>query len=88
MKLKVTVYALNDKGVSMGNKNYIYAVRDSATGKLITNLTNPGHKFWEKKGNCLNAIEAYNQATPRWRRHTYEGPLELVTFELVEVSNT
>ena len=68
------------------SKNYMYAVRDTGTGKLVTNLTNPGHKYWEKKGNCLNAIEAYYKS--RYRRHKYEGPLKLVTFELVEVTET
>lgn len=70
----------------MKTKTYMYAVRDAATGKLVTNLTNPGHKYWEKRGNCVNAIEAYNKS--RWRKHKYEGPLELVTFELVEVINS
>lgn len=68
----------------MAAKNYMYAVRDVATGKLVTNLTNPGHKYWEKKGNCLNAIEAYNKRS-RYCNRRHEGPLELVTFELVEV---
>jgi hypothetical protein len=69
-------------------KNYIYAVRDKATGKLVNDITNPGHKFWEKKGNCVKAIKAYNnRASYRYFRTNYEGSLELVTFELVEVKN-
>lgn len=68
----------------MKTKTYMYAVRDTATGKLVTNLTNPGHKYWEKKGNCLNAIEAYNKRS-RYCNRRHEGPLELVTFELVEI---
>lgn len=73
----------------MNNKMYIYAVRDKATGKLVTDITNPGHKFWEKKGNCLKAIETYNTRTSsRYFRSKYEGPLELVTFELCEVANS
>lgn len=71
----------------MATKNYMYAVRDAATGKLVANLTNPGHKYWEKKGYCLNAIEAYNKRS-RYCSHRYEGPLEVVTFELVEVVET
>lgn len=72
----------------MDNKNYIYAVRDVATGKLVTDITNPGHKFWEKKGSCLKAIDTYNcRVTYRYFRNNYEGPLELVTFALVEVQN-
>lgn len=73
----------------MSNKNYLYAVRDTATGKLVNDITNPGHKFWEKKGNCLKTIDEYSNKSTSWRyyRTKYEGPLELVTFELVEVTN-
>ena len=82
MKLKDIVFVMN-------NKNYLYAVRDASTGKLVKDITNPGHKFWEKKGNCQKAIDEYNaradRLIPRYFRTTYEGPLELVTFELVEV---
>lgn len=59
----------------------IYAVRDTETGKLVSDITNPGHKFWEVKGWARNAIEAYNKRTVKWTH----GQLELVTFELVEV---
>lgn len=71
----------------MKTKTYMYAVRDAATGKLVTNLTNPGHKYWEKKGYCLNAIKAYNKRS-RYCSRRYEGPLEIVTFELVEIVET
>lgn len=70
----------------MADKKYLYSVRDVATGKLVTNITNPGRRYWEKKGTCQKAIDAYNNSTPRWRRYNYDGPLELVTFELVEVN--
>jgi len=74
----------------MNNKNYLYAVRDASTGKLVRDITNPGHKFWEKRGNCQKAIDEYNDklsgnGSMRYFRTKYEGPLELVTFELVEV---
>ena len=55
----------------MKTKTYMYAVRDAATGKLVTNLTNPGHKYWEKKGYCLNAIKAYNKRS-RYCSRRYE----------------
>jgi hypothetical protein len=72
----------------MNNKIFLYAVRDATTGKLVTNITKPGHKFWEKKGNCLNAIKIYNyKASGPYGHKKYEGPLELVTFELKEVVN-
>lgn len=55
----------------------LYAVRNKDTGKLVTGLTNPSHKFWERKSDCENAV----------RRASYFCPdlFEMVTFELVEV---
>lgn len=66
------------------DKKFIYGARDTLTGKLVNDITNPGRKFWEIKGNCINAINSYNNRTSysgRWHKH---GPLELVVFELVE----
>lgn len=34
----------------------LYAVRDKNTGKFVNDITNPKHKFWEKKGSCESAI--------------------------------
>jgi hypothetical protein len=65
---------------------YLYAVRDINTGKLVKDITNPGHKFWEKKGNCQKAIDDYNNGNYYYRR-TPARNLELVTFELVEVNS-
>jgi hypothetical protein len=71
------------------NKQYLYAVRDVATGKLVTDITNPGHKFWEKRGSCQKAIDEYNnrasKGSMRYFRTIYDGPLELAIFELIEV---
>ncbi len=61
--------------------NKLYAVRDKETGKLVSDITNPGHKFWEVKGWAKRAVEDYNNRTVK-RKH---GQLELVCFELVEV---
>ena len=69
----------------MSNKIYLYAVRDLATGKLVNGITNPGRKFWEKKGSCLDAIKTYNTRASYFNRKHYEGPLKLVTYELNEV---
>jgi hypothetical protein len=67
-------------------KKYIYGARDTSTGKLVNDITNPGRKFWEMKGNCINAINAYNNRTSYHGRRQHHGPLELVVFELVEVT--
>lgn len=65
---------------------FIYGVRDKKTGKLVKDITNPGHKFWEVKGYCQKAIDNYNRGNYYRRRNsTYD--LEMVIFKLVEVPN-
>lgn len=68
----VNVSGTDDKALKL------YAVRDTKTGKLISNITNPRRKYWDRKGNAMNAI----LNAPWYRRET----LELVTFKLVEVT--
>ena len=58
---------------------YLYGVRDTNTGKLVSNITNPRRKYWDRKGNAMSAI----QRAPQYRR----GNLKLVTFKLVEVED-
>ena len=67
------------------DKGFLYGARDTSTGKLVNDITNPRRKFWETRGNCMNAINAYNNRTSSRRRGQPHGPLELVVFELVEV---
>ena len=59
----------------------LYAARDKNTGKLVSGITNPSHKFWQRQGDCESAIRRYN--CDRYKRGNYD--LELVTYELVEV---
>ena len=59
----------------------LYAARDKNTGKLVTGLTSPSRKFWQRKGDCEAAIRNYNCS--RYKRGNYD--LELVAYELVEV---
>ena len=37
----------------------LYAARDKNTGKFVSNITNPRHKFWEMKKFCETAIRTY-----------------------------
>ena len=30
----------------------LYAARDKNTGKLVSGITNPSHKFWQRQGDC------------------------------------
>ena len=57
----------------------LYAVRDTDTGKLVSNITNPRRKYWDRKGNALAAIQ-----NSRRSRYDFRN-LKLVVFELVEV---
>ena len=72
---------------------YLYAARDIVTKKLVSDITNPKRKYWDKKGNAVKAIDAYNQMYAGKIFPTYSfnrgmhNTLELVTFELVEVKN-
>ncbi len=58
---------------------FIYAVRDEDTGKLVSNLTNPRKKYWDIRGHAVNACQkALNR---KWETRK----LRVVTFRLVEV---
>ena len=70
----------------------LYAARDTSTGKLVSDITNPRRKYWDKKGNAVSAIDYYNRsyANRKLSRSTNKGEhgtLELVTFKLVEVED-
>lgn len=58
--------------------NRLYAVRDMDTGKLVSDITNPRRKYWDRKGNAVAAING------GIHRHRHKN-LKLVVFELVEV---
>lgn len=69
---------------------YIYAARDVHTGKLVSDITNPRRKYWDKRGNAQSAIDHYNQYAGDPKRNKNRGQynkVELVVFELVEVKS-
>lgn len=71
-------------------KIYLYGARDTTTGKLVSDITNPKRKYWDKKGNAEKAIEYYNRSYANRKLKPFDnkgehGIIELVTFELVEV---
>lgn len=37
----------------------LYAIRNKKSGKFVSNITNPKHKFWEKRGSCESALQSY-----------------------------
>lgn len=72
------------------NKIYLYGARDTTTGKLVSDITNPKRKYWDKEGNARKAIEYYNRSYANRELKPFDnkgehGTIELVTFELVEV---
>lgn len=77
----------------MKDKLYLYAARDIVTGKLVSDITNPNRKYWDKKGNAVKAIESYNSSYANKNVPKYisnkgtHNTVELVTFELVEVDD-
>lgn len=66
-------------------KTYLYSARDTLTGKLVSDITNPGKKYWQKKEAAEVAISKYNSRVSYYGRVKRYGKLELVTWELVEV---
>ena len=50
----------------MGNTVTLYAVRDTSNNKLVLGLTNPSHKFWEKRKSCEQALENYIKDYAIW----------------------
>lgn len=70
----------------------LYAARDTNTGKLVSDITNPRRKYWDKRGNAVSAIDYYNRSyanrkLPCSSNKGEHGTLKLVTFKLVEVED-
>lgn len=63
----------------------LYAARCVETGKLVSDLTNPRRKYWDREGNARSAINSYNNHINYYGRRYNHGKVELVKFELVEV---
>ena len=70
----------------------LYAARDTSTGKLVSDITNPKRKYWDKRGNAVKAIDYYNRSYANRKLKPFDnkgehGTVELVTFNLVEVED-
>lgn len=59
-------------------KDKVYCVRDENTGKLVSNITNPRRKYWDRKGNAETAVRKALGSRFESRK------LKVVTFKLVE----
>lgn len=81
------------KKTATDGKIYLYGARDTTTGRLVSDITNPRRKYWDKEGNARSAIEYYNRSyankpLPHYTNKGEHGTIELVKFELVEVPVT
>ena len=70
---------------TLGNKNkqeifYVYGAREIESGKLVSDITSPGKKFWQQEKACKQAIAKHNAG----RSCSYHSKLELVKFRLIE----
>ena len=50
----------------MEDKLYLYAAREIESGKLISDITNPRRKYWDRKTDAIKAIDTYNRCDG-WR---------------------
>lgn len=60
----------------MANEFTLYGVMDKSTGKLISNLTNPRHKYWETRKTAENAVRKFMS-----ERYNANRQLEVVEIE-------
>lgn len=60
----------------MVNEFTLYGVMDKLTGKLVSNITNPRHKYWETKKIAENAVRKFMS-----ERYNADRQLEVVEIE-------
>lgn len=84
MEVNVEHLAPKKKKKVEGNPT-LYAARCVETGKLVSDLTNPRRKYWDRECNARSAINSYNNHVNYYGRMNNHGKVELVKFELVEV---
>lgn len=60
----------------MENEFTLYGVMDKSTGKLVSNLTNPRHKYWETRKTAENAVRKFMS-----ERYNADRQLEVVEIE-------
>ena len=77
------IYVLADK------QNKIYGAREIESGKLVSDITNPKKKYWDKKGSAKKAVEDYNlkyanRKLPYSVNRGEHSNLEMIEFILIE----
>ena len=63
----------------------LFGVVDKSTGKLVSDLTNPRHKYWESEKRAQSAVKGYNPVYvhQRDRQKRDKENLEVVTIDCV-----
>lgn len=63
----------------------LFGVIDKSTGKLVSDITNPRHKFWESEKRAQSAINGYNPiyVTQRDRKKHNKEDLEVVEIKCI-----
>lgn len=63
----------------------LFGVKDKSTGKLVSDITNPRHKFWESEKRAQSAINGYNPiyVTQRDRKKHNKEDLEVVEIKCI-----
>ena len=64
----------------MANEFTLYGVIDKLTGKLVSNITSPRHKYWETRKTAENAVRRFMS-----RRYNADRQLEVRQLEVVEI---
>lgn len=60
----------------MKNEFTLYGVTDKSTGKLVSNITNPRHKYWGTRKIAEDAVRNF-----MLRRYNADRQLEVVEIE-------
>lgn len=59
----------------------LFGVKNEATGKLVSNITNPRHKYWESEKKAQSALDVYTF------RYKYCDSLNLSCREMKRYAN-
>lgn len=66
----------------------LFGVKNNATGKLVSDITNPRHKYWERKKSAEAAINSGSTAYIKYRNGVYnKDDLEVVTIKCTVQEN-
>lgn len=73
----------------MADSFKLYGVVDTTTGKLVSNLTNPRHKYWESRKRAEQALKGYNPNYMTTHYKIHHGVIEnKENLKVVEIQCT